>query len=115
MNPNDLGEFSTLATVAENLVKLKITDVLKTVKSKMRRCLVQSELEVSGIKVRLQTSKTGFGGERLWFTCPDCGRRVGTLYRSESGGLGCQKCLRLTYRKQRYKGMTESGGGEVVK
>ena len=40
-----------------------------------------------------------YGGERLWFQCPHCGRRVAVLY-----GLGkrflCRHCCQLTYSSQ---------------
>jgi hypothetical protein len=110
MNPNDLGDFSKLGIVAENLIKVNINDLIKQVNNRLKATLVGSELEVAGFKVELQTSKTGFGGERLWFACPNCGCRVGTLFRPTEGGLGCRKCLGLKYKKQKYKGMVEQGG-----
>jgi hypothetical protein len=40
-----------------------------------------------------------FGGERSWFACPSCRRRVGILYRPAAGDAwGCRTCHRLTYR-----------------
>jgi hypothetical protein len=37
-----------------------------------------------------------FGGERLWFACPRCGRRCGVLY---IGGrhFVCRRCMALPY------------------
>jgi hypothetical protein len=39
------------------------------------------------------------GGERAWFGCPCCGKRVAILY----GGhpFACRSCHRLTYKSQR--------------
>lgn len=38
------------------------------------------------------------GGERPWFLCPCCGRRVARLYGSTM--FACRHCLRLNYRSQ---------------
>lgn len=38
------------------------------------------------------------GGERPWFLCPCCGRRVARLYGSTV--FACRHCLRLNYRSQ---------------
>jgi hypothetical protein len=39
-----------------------------------------------------------FGGRRLWFRCPLCGRRCRVLYVGRR--MGCQVCLRLRYSSQ---------------
>ena len=44
-------------------------------------------------------------GERVWFFCPHCQRRVGKLYRLRASHhlfrlWGCQKCLGLSYPSQ---------------
>ena len=44
-------------------------------------------------------------GERVWFFCPHCDRRVGKLYRVWAlhhifRQWGCQKCLGLSYPSQ---------------
>lgn len=48
--------------------------------------------------VPLQTTRPYFGGLRWWFTCPDCDRRVGKLYRppNEDKYL-CRYCHKLSY------------------
>lgn len=38
------------------------------------------------------------GGDRPWFLCPCCGRRVAKLY--SSALFACRHCLRLNYRSQ---------------
>lgn len=108
MNPNDLGDFSLIATVAENLTKLDITDFVKQANNRLREILIGSNLEVSGTAVKLVTSRTGFGGERMWFSCPICIERKGVLYQID-GLVGCRKCLGVKYRGQRFKGMLERG------
>ena len=48
--------------------------------------------------VQLEITKPHFGGIRRWFTCPICGRRVGTLYLPPGGKyFGCRHCYDLTY------------------
>ncbi|MBN2024918.1 MAG: hypothetical protein JW809_19230 [Pirellulales bacterium] len=57
------------------------------------------------IPIRLQTTRTQFGGQRWWFTCPlivggmACRRRVGKLYLPPGARyFGCRRCHGLTYR-----------------
>ena len=49
--------------------------------------------------VRLSRSSCHYGGERPWFLCPHCGRRVAILY----GGavFACRTCYGLAYEVQR--------------
>lgn len=48
--------------------------------------------------VRITWTPCHLGGERPWFLCPCCGRRVAKLY----GGtvFACRHCMRLNYRCQ---------------
>ena len=50
-------------------------------------------------RVRLDWTPCTYGGARVWFLCPSCGRRVALLY----GGkvFACRHCHRLTYDSQR--------------
>ncbi len=36
-----------------------------------------------------------YGGQRVWFLCPRCGRRCGVLYLGQR--VACRKCLDLAY------------------
>ena len=49
--------------------------------------------------MRLSRSSCHYGGERPWFLCPHCGRRVAILY----GGavFACRTCYGLAYEVQR--------------
>ena len=107
INSYDLGEFQ----LADSVQKVSINGLVGQVKKELKAKLVQSRIEVIGFQVGLATSKTRFGGDRLWFVCPLCGRRCESIYRH--GGrknAGCRICLNVKYRKQRYKGMIE---GEI--
>lgn len=103
-NAETCGDFQV---VAENLTKLNIVDFVRQANSKLRETLIGGNLEANGLNIKLKTSKTGFGGERLWFDCPMCQRRAGVLYRRLDGLVGCRSCLGLKYRSQKYKGMVE--------
>jgi hypothetical protein len=50
-------------------------------------------------RVSLSKTKMNFGGERSWFLCPSCNRRIAVLY----GGrlFRCRYCLGLRYVSQR--------------
>jgi hypothetical protein len=101
ITPHDLGK------IAEGVQKVKIDDLIKRAKREFKLKLIKSSWDLNGIEIRLTTSKTRFGGERIWFVCPQCQKRKGVIY-LDSGLLGCRVCLNLTYRKQRYKGMIEA-------
>lgn len=40
-----------------------------------------------------------FGGQRHWFGCPGCGKRVAVLY-LRNRGFACRKCNRIAYASQ---------------
>lgn len=63
-------------------------------------------------EVRIERTPCRFGGERPWFRCPECERRVGVLYLRSC--FMCRKCARLVYRSQRA-GMSERGWMKVRK
>ena len=65
------------------------------------------------VTVKLSHKHNGYGGEQVFFLCPQCGERVRYLYLKEERFL-CRKCARLNYRSQQktedsmtdfYKGM----------
>lgn len=49
--------------------------------------------------VSLTRTGCGFGGDRPWFLCPRCGRRVAVLYMRASG-FACRHCQKVTYASQ---------------
>lgn len=107
LNPNDLGK----KYLVEECQKIQIREFLRTYRRKLREWMISSELDISGLKIELATSKTHYNGIRFWFKCPLCSRRAGVLFRKPLGSaIGCRRCFNLGYRKQRYKGMAE---GEI--
>ncbi|HSX49544.1 MAG TPA: hypothetical protein VLF09_01210 [Cellvibrio sp.] len=49
--------------------------------------------------IELTFTKCNFGGERCWFVCPSCQRRVAILYYS-ANSLLCRMCSQLNYASQ---------------
>jgi hypothetical protein len=41
-----------------------------------------------------------FGGQRIWFHCPNCGRRIGVIHLA-GGRFLCRHCHKLPYSSQR--------------
>lgn len=104
LTPNNLGKIF----LVEECHKIKISDFLKRYKNKIKEMIIGSELEALGIKIELTTSKTLYNGIRFWFKCPLCDRRIGVLFKHPlTSAIGCRHCLKLDYRKRRYKGMIE--------
>jgi hypothetical protein len=103
-----LNDFGTSTVVSENCQQISVHDVLQQYQEQWKRQLAQTELQVMDQPVRFTTSKLGHGGTRLWFSCPQCKRRCGTLYEHPvSAEIGCRVCLGVRYSKSRYKGMIE--------
>lgn len=104
INPYDLGKIN----IADICHKVSINSFVKKANTKLKEKLLVSEIDALGFKIKLGTSDTRFGGKRLWFMCPVCGRRIGIIYKHPISNLiGCRKCLHLVYAKQRFKGMAE--------
>src|SRR5258708_20783361 len=103
----------TLYDFGENYLKdevmcVKVYNLNKQLEITSKDSILASEIEIGGIKINLTTTKTMFGGTRLWFLCPICNKRVGIIYKHPLvENLGCRICLNLDYRKHRYKGMIE--------
>ncbi|MDD5147796.1 MAG: hypothetical protein PHV63_04625 [Candidatus Daviesbacteria bacterium] len=105
IKPNDLGK---ITPVAENCQKINIDDLIRQANKEIKHRILQSQIEVMGFELSLSTSRTRFNGERYWFLCPICTSRVGTIYKSPlNNQIGCRGCLKIQYRKQRFKGMVE--------
>jgi hypothetical protein len=56
--------------------------------------------------VWLERTSCNYGGARVWFLCPGCGRRVAILY--GSGPFACRHCRQLAYESQRDSGWRRS-------
>jgi len=102
--PNNLGK----TFLVEECQKIKIEDFLKQYQNKLKEIVLNSELEALGWNIGLSISKTHYGGIRFWFKCPICKFRVGVIFKHPlTSSIGCRGCLKLEYRKRRYKGMIE--------
>ena len=60
-----------------------------------------TQIFVRGCLALLDWTACTYGGYRVWFLCPDCGRRVALLYLPISGRARCRRCLNLDYDSQR--------------
>ena len=56
--------------------------------------------EVVEQRVQTQTSPCHLGGQRYWFTCPRCSKRVAVLY-APSRYFACRQCGGLGYATQK--------------
>ncbi len=105
IKPYDLGKNN----LAEYSQKIQIDDIVRRINKEVKHQILQSQIEVMGFKLSLLTSRTRFNGKRYWFSCPICNNRVGIIYRNPvSLQIGCRNCLKISYRKQRFKGMIEA-------
>lgn len=49
--------------------------------------------------VGIERTPCNYGGQRVWWQCPCCGRRVALLYSGKM--FACRHCLQLTYQSTR--------------
>jgi len=102
------GEAGNACVLTDECQKIDIIELLRKAKLEFKKALIQSQLQLEGIQANLTTTKTGFGGDRLWFKCPICSRKVGVFYRHPlSNIVGCWKCLNLEYRSRVKRGTIE--------
>lgn len=52
--------------------------------------------KVVDAQISLTTTLCHFGGERYWFECPSCSKRIGVLYKAGEY-FACRTCHDLTY------------------
>ena len=101
---NDFG----ISILVENTQKIAIEDVIHQHKLDWQKQLTNAVLDVENTPVTITQSKLSNGGTRLWFVCPQCSRRCGTLFQHPiSNNVGCRNCLGVKYRHSRYKNMIE--------
>ena len=62
---------------------------------------IPSAIAVNGVRAPLVSVQLTYG-QRYYFVCPCCGRRVETLY-FLGHDVGCRRCLRLGYESQVYR------------
>lgn len=55
--------------------------------------------EAKEYPVQIERTDCNLGGQRVWFWCPCCGRRVAVLYGGEV--FACRHCRNLAYASQR--------------
>ncbi len=56
--------------------------------------------------VMIQRTACHFGGQRAWWVCPHCGRRVAVLYGGQR--YACRHCQQLTYQSTRNSPDTQA-------
>lgn len=83
--------------------KLLVEDCQKLLVSFLQLDSGAEQIYIEGQQVRVVSTKCNYGGLRKWFVCPQCGRRVGALYRKPLlTKFLCRHCQNLTYRLAMY-------------
>jgi Zn-finger protein len=97
-----------MRALVEQCQRININELLRTVEAESKQITLRAKFEVLGVRIETTSTPCHFGGKRLWFICPFCKRRVGTLYKPPAKDeLLCRKCHGLGYSRSRYKGMVE--------
>ena len=104
-----MRNLSGTTLLIEQCQKITIFEVTKRAKEQLLPTLMKNIATTEGFNVDFTTSRLFHGGERLWFKCPICSKRVAIVYKSPLNSLiGCRSCLGLEYKSRRYKGMVEN-------
>lgn len=107
MSPNDFGKITV-----EKCRKVAVSDYLKKFREQFKENILTSVMEAAGMEISLASTRTGFGGIRYWFVCPQCERKIGViLVHTITQVVGCRHCLGVEYTKKRFKGMIENNLG----
>lgn len=62
------------------------------------------EIQLDNQTVKLVQTSCNYGGHRVWFTCPNCQKRVGVFYKKPFSDLFlCRFCQDLVYELTRYR------------
>lgn len=103
--PNDFG----ISILADSVSKISVNDVIQQYYQQWQQQLARMTIDIMDTPVQLTSSQMSHGATRAWFTCPQCQRRCGVLFKEPvSEEIGCRICLGVKYRKSRYKGMVEA-------
>ena len=87
----------------EDSYRIHIWQVARELGNDKLKKSLKVEFDFHGTKqvIKLTITKPHYGGERLWFLCPDCGRRVGTLYcPPHQPYFACRCCHDIRYEVQ---------------
>ena len=90
--------------VVENVYRVYIWEIARPLSNKDLKKTLHVQFQAdNGIsqQLALTLTRTNFGGVRLWFLCPDCGRRVGTLYCPQQvSHFSCRHCHDCVFRSK---------------
>ncbi len=71
-------------------------------RSEAGRVLLNFAVNGEPVRQHIGTQRTAcnYGGGRVWFACPRCGRRVAVLFLRGNSGFICRHCGRIAYSSQ---------------
>jgi len=116
MKGNNLKLIQYGKSVIEQCDAININALMRRIKSLLEKELLRIELEGLGNNIKLTSSKTGMGGTRFWFICPQCKGRVGVLHRLPGSNLyQCRRCLGLQYGAAHYHRTPQEKHAKLIK
>lgn len=74
-----------------------------------------SRVEINDQIIEFTKTKCNYGGNRYWFICPKCNRRIGVMYRKPLSNIFlCRYCNNLTYQLSKYRRAKEEQTIKIV-
>ena len=68
MNSRDLDRIF----LVEQCEKINCSQLIRQIKQQIKKELLKARLEAEDMQTEILESRTGNGGCRLWFQCPQC-------------------------------------------
>lgn len=92
--------------LVEQCQKIKINEIVRDVKIEMMNLHLKEKISLLNQNIEITQTQCNFGGQRFWFVCPNCNKRVGVLYRKPiSEIILCRECHGLKYMKATFHKM----------
>jgi hypothetical protein len=103
-----------LGNTTENSADLEIDAEADEPYARLRYTITRyrdNSTEPYDYRIPLAKTACNLGGMRYWFCCPQCGRRVGKIYRKPMGELFvCRVCNNLSYESRNECRFGRRGG-----
>lgn len=104
--------------ISEKFMKKLLVEQCQKISIQQLKVSVCSDvaLLINNQSVGIALSKCNYGGQRMWFLCPNCGKRSGVLYcRPLQEIFLCRSCNQLTYQLSKYHRSTQESFIRAIK
>ena len=92
--------------LVEQCQKIKINEIVREIKIEMTTLRLREKINLLDQNIEVTKTPCNFGGQRFWFICPQCHKKVGVLYKKPTSEvILCRDCHGLKYMKATFHKM----------